>query len=247
KGVVTRGWIGVQIQSVTADLADSLELKKPEGALVAEAQSGSPAAKAGILAGDVITALNDESVKDAHDLARKIGAMARGSAVKLGVVRKGDAKTLSMTLGELPQQREAKADAKASEKMGSEGPRLGLALAPAGQVQGAGSEGVVVTAVDPDGPAAEHGFKTGDIILDVGGKTVSTPSDVRKALADARGNAKRIVLMRVKSGEATKFVAVPIARAWGLAKRSGCPSRPGAADRAGLARRSHEGVLVRTL
>jgi len=213
KGVVTRGWIGVQIQSVTADLADSLGLKKAEGALVAEAQSGSPAAKAGIVAGDVITAVNDESVKDAHDLAKKIGAMAPGSAVKLGVVRKGDAKTLSMTLGELPQQREAKADAKESDKTGGDAPRLGLALAPAGQVQGAGSEGVVVTAVDPDGPAAEHGFKTGDIILDVGGKTVSTPTDVRKALADARGNAKRIVLMRVKSGEATKFVAVPIARA----------------------------------
>jgi serine protease Do len=72
---------------------------------------------------------------------------------------------------------------------------------------------VVVTAVDPSGPAAERGFKTGDVILDVAGKTVSTPADVRKALIDARADAKRTVLMRVKSGEATKFVAIPLARA----------------------------------
>jgi serine protease Do len=80
-------------------------------------------------------------------------------------------------------------------------------------VAGAGSEGVVVTGVDPDGPAADHGVKTGDVILDVGGKTVATPAEVRKALADARANAKRTVLMRVKSGEATRFVAIPIAGA----------------------------------
>ena len=95
----------------------------------------------------------------------------------------------------------------------NEAPRLGLMLAPADKVAGAGSEGVVVTAVDPNGPAAEHGFKTGDVILNVAGKAVSTPAEIRKAMADARADAKRTVLMRVKSGEATKFVAVPINRA----------------------------------
>jgi serine protease Do len=213
KGVVTRGWIGVQIQPVTADIADSLGLKKAEGALVAEPQSDSPAAKAGIQAGDVITSLNDATIKDAHDLARKIGAMAPGSTVKLGVVRKGETKTLSLTLGDVPQERQARAAAENGEKAGSEAPRLGLTLAPAGKVAGAGGEGVVVTAVDPSGPAADRGFKAGDVILDVAGKTVSTPADVRKALIDARADAKRTVLMRVKSGEATKFVAIPIARA----------------------------------
>ena len=213
KGVVTRGWIGVQVQPVTADIADSLGLKTAEGALVTEPQSGSPAAKAGIETGDVITALDGEPVKDAHDLARKIGAMAPGTTLKLGVVRKGEKKTVSLALGELPRERQAKAATEDGDKAGGETPRLGLMLAPAGKVAGAGSEGVVVTAVDPDGPAADRGVKTGDVILDVAGKTVSTPADVRKALSDARADAKRTVLMRVKSGEATKFIAVPIARA----------------------------------
>jgi len=92
-------------------------------------------------------------------------------------------------------------------------PRLGLTLAPAGGVAGAGNEGVVVTSVDPNGPAAEHGFKSGDVILEVAGKAVSDPTEIRKALADAREAGKRAVLMRVKSGEGTKFVAVPISNA----------------------------------
>jgi serine protease Do len=213
KGAVTRGWIGVQIQPVTADIAESLGLKKAEGALIAEPQPDSPAAKAGILAGDVVTALNGETVKDARDLAKKIGAMAPGSSVKLDVLRKGETKTLSMTLGEVPQERQARAGAEERDSAGSDTPRLGLMLAPAGKVAGAGGEGVIITGVDPDGRAADHGVKTGDVILDVGGKTVSTPADVRKALADARADKKRTVLMRMKSGEATRFVAIPIAGA----------------------------------
>ena len=139
--------------------------------------------------------------------------MAPGATVKLGVMRKGDTRTMSMTLGELPQARQANAGAADREKADGETPRLGLMLAPANKVAGAAGEGVVVTGVDPDGRAAEHGVKTGDIILDVGGKAVSTPADVRKALVDARADAKRTVLIRVKSGEATRFVAISIARA----------------------------------
>jgi serine protease Do len=70
-----------------------------------------------------------------------------------------------------------------------------------------------VTEVDPNGLASQHGFKTGDVILDVGGKTVATPADVRNAINDAKKNGKRTVLMRLKSDDATKFVAIPIARA----------------------------------
>src|SRR6476661_916994 len=102
KGNVTRGWIGVQIQPVTPEIADSLGMKKPGGALVAEPQKDSPAMKAGIQAGDVITAVNDNPVADARDLARKIGGMAPGATVKLGVLRAGSEKMLSLTLGELP-------------------------------------------------------------------------------------------------------------------------------------------------
>jgi serine protease Do len=91
-------------------------------------------------------------------------------------------------------------------------PALGLALAPADKANGSG-EGVVVTKVDPDGPAAERGFKVGDVILDVGGAKVGNPADVSKAVADARSGGKKSVLMRVKSGEQTRFVAVPVGTA----------------------------------
>jgi predicted metalloprotease with PDZ domain len=104
------GWMGVRIQAVTADIADTLGLKKVEGALVAEPQSGSPAAKAGVLAGDVITAVDGKELKDPRDLARKISAMAPGTEVKLSIQRKGEEKTLSLTLGQQPDQRQADID-----------------------------------------------------------------------------------------------------------------------------------------
>ena len=213
KGSVTRGWIGVQIQSVTPEIADSLGLKNPEGALVAEPQSDGPAVKAGIDAGDVITAVNGARIKDARELARQIGGMAPGTSVKLTVMRKGGEKTFSLTLGELPNERQAKAETRTRDSTGTEVPRLGLTLAPAGQVAGSGNEGVVVTDVAPNGVAADHGFKTGDIILDVGGKKVGNPTDVRDAISDAQKEGKRTVLLRVKSGEGTKFVALRIGRA----------------------------------
>jgi len=212
KGAVSRGWIGVQIQPVTADIADSLGLKGTQGALVAEPQDNSPAAKAGIQAGDVITAVNGNAVKDARDLARQIGAIAPGATVRLTVVQKGQEKTISLTLGELPAQREARAT-ESQEPAGQSVPRLGLTLAPASEVAGSGSDGVVVTAVEPDGIAAEHGFKTGDVILEVAGRKVAAPADIRNVIASAQKDGKRSVLVRVKSGEGTKFVALRLSRA----------------------------------
>jgi len=178
--MVTRGWIGVQIQPVTADIAENLGMKGTAGALVAEPQANSPAAKAGILSGDVITAVDGRAVKDARDLAKQIGAMAPNSTAKLTVWRKGEEKTLSLTLGELPKERAAKAEMPGSSPdsgASSDTPKLGLMLAPAGQVAGSGAEGVVVTQVDPNGIASEHGFKTGDVILDVAGKKVASVDD----------------------------------------------------------------------
>ncbi len=209
-GHVTRGWIGVQIQPVNADIADSLGLKTAEGALVSEPQNDGPAAKAGIVARDVITSIDGAPVKDAHALARKIGTMAPGTSVKLGLMRDGSEKTVTLTLGTLPDERQANA---AAPQGGAEKgtPKLGLTLAPAGAV--GANQGVAITAVDPDGPAAERGMKSGDVILDVAGKTVSNPSDVTKEIADLHKAGKKTVLMRVKSGNATRFVAIPFGNA----------------------------------
>ena len=213
KGSVTRGWLGAQIQSVTADLAESLGLKKAEGALIAEPQPDSPASKAGIKSGDVIVSMDGTPVKDARDLARKVAAMAPGSEMKFGIMRNGTEQSVTVTLGEMAKQREARAGSDESDARGGAEPRIGLTVAPAGKVGGAGEQGVVVTSVEPNGIAASQGFRTGDVILEVGGRMVATPEDVRKALTDARGEDKRSVLMRVKSGDATKFVSVPLARA----------------------------------
>ena len=219
-GSVTRGWIGVQIQPVTTEIAESLGLKEATGALVAEPQSDGPAAKAGIEAGDVITALNGDRVKDARDLAKKVSAQIPGETVKLGISRRGEEKTLTLTLGTLPNERQARNDRRGgrdggrSERPDGVGvPQLGLSLAPAGSVGGAGKDGVVILDVDPSGPAAERGFKTGDVILDVGGKAVASSGDVRDALKEARSQGKGQVLVRLKSSQGTRFVALPIGRA----------------------------------
>ncbi|MFZ0837758.1 MAG: Do family serine endopeptidase, partial [Xanthobacteraceae bacterium] len=213
KGAVTRGWLGVQIQPVTAEIADSMGLKSDEGALVAEPQANSPAVKAGIKSGDVITKVNGDAVKDARALARKISTLSPGATANLTIVRGGKEQAIAVPLGEMPKERQAMAGTQDREVPGADVPKLGLSLAPANQVAGSNGEGVVVTQVDPNGPAAERGFKTGDVILDVGGTTVANPADVKKALSDAKTSGKKTVLMRVKSEAGTRFVALPIGNA----------------------------------
>ncbi len=212
-GHVTRGWLGVQIQPVTASIADSLGLKKAQGAMVDEPQKDSPAAKAGIESGDVITAVNGTPVKDARDLARTIGTMAPDTTVHLDLLRNGEQKNVSVTLAQMPSQNQVASNEGAHEHAPSGVPHLGLRVAPANEVAGAGSKGVVVVGVDPDGPAAEQGFQAGNVILDVAGKAVANADDVRQALTDAKAQGKHDVLMRVKMGDATRFVALPLGNA----------------------------------
>jgi serine protease Do len=110
-GSVTRGWIGVQVQPVTQDIADSLDMKNRQGAMVDEPQPNSPAAAAGVKAGDVITAINDNPVKDARDLARKVASVAPGTSVKFDLLRDGNAKTLNLTVAKMPDQQQQQATA----------------------------------------------------------------------------------------------------------------------------------------
>ena len=156
--------------------------------------------------------VNGTPVKDSRDLARTISMMAPGTSVKLDVLHKGETKTVTLTLGEMPNDHQANAGDEHQSKETAGTPHLGLSLAPAGEVDGAGDKGVVVMAVDPDGPAAEHGLKTGDVILNVGGKAVSNAGDVRSALVQAKADGKQSVLMQVKTADATRYVAVPFAK-----------------------------------
>ena len=208
KGHVTRGWIGVQIQPVTPAIAEAIGLKNAEGALVAHLEPNSPAAKGGIEAGDVITSVNGESVKDSRDLAKKIAALAPKTSTKLGIFRYGQDKTITVTLGELPR---ASAETRAEEERArSEASVLGLTLAPASTVSGAGDHGVVITEISPTSRAAESDLQTGDIILEVGRHAVNTPAEFRKMVEEARVQSKRVVLLRITRDGTTTFVGMPI-------------------------------------
>jgi serine protease Do len=132
--------------------------------------------------------------------------MSPGATVKLGVIRDGSQQTINVTLAQMSNQQQANAG---SDEQESAQPKLGLSLAPA-KSSGAADQGVVVTAVDPNGPAAEHGIKTGDVITNVGGTSVSTPADVQKQVAELRKAGKHAVLMRVKTDQGTHYVALPL-------------------------------------
>src|SRR5262249_9497734 len=215
KGTVTRGWLGVQIQPVTADIADSLGLKPAQGALVAEAQPDGPAANAGIRAGDVIGSVNGAAIKDPRELSKTIGRGVPGTSVKLGLRRQDEEKTVTVTLGKLPAKRQSSLPAQQHQQQETTGrgdsshEPLGLKLAPASGIPGAGTRGVVITGIDPTGPAADKGFEPGDVILEVSGKPVEAPADVENAVRSARDAGRRALLMRLKSGETMRFVAVP--------------------------------------
>jgi len=208
KGTVTRGWIGVAVQAVTQDVADSLSLKQAKGALVDQVQAGAPAEKAGVKTGDVILSIDNAAVADSRDLARKVAAEDPGKTVSMQISREGKEQTLRVTIASLPAERTASS----SEPTQQSQPKLGLWLAPASEVAGAGSQGVVVVSVDPQGTAAEKGIQAGDVILEVGGQRVSTPRDVTSDLDAAAKGGRRAVLLRIKSASAGEvhFVAVPI-------------------------------------
>jgi serine protease Do len=220
-GSVQRGWIGVQIQQVTPEIAEGLRLPKPEGALIAGVQPDSPAARSDLKPSDVIVAVNGEPIRNARELSRRIAGVRPGTEVRLTVIRDGAERSVTLTLGRLEDGRQAGRNDDPRERRGQErggqfgmntpapdAPRLGLSVEP---VRGRGG-GLIVTEVDPSGPASERGIREGDVILDVAGRQVSSVREMREALAAARQEGRNTVLLRVRSGERQHFVAVPIGR-----------------------------------
>ena len=212
-GSIARGYLGVQIQPIGEDIAENLGLKSASGAMVDKVMPGTPAADAGLKTGDVITKLNGQKVEDAADLTRQIGEMKPGAAIELTYMRDGAEKTAQAKLGDQKNETTAKADS-AHTSTDQATPMLGIKLAPANEVAGSGDKGVAIVGVDPDGAAAEQGLAAGQVILDVGGKPVSTPAEVKAEVANAKSQGKKSVLMRIQTAEgASRFVAVPFPKA----------------------------------
>ncbi len=204
-GIVERGWLGVQIQPVTADIAESLGLEKAEGALVTEPQDNSPASMAGLESGDVIISVDSEKITSPKDLARKIAAMKPGGKAEVGLWRNGKSQSVSVKIGTLPaSQTEASAAPKTPGKA-TELADTGLSLEATGN-------GLVVVAVAPGSDAEERGISAGDVVVAVNSENVSSIDDVEKAIADAKDAGRKAVLFQIQRENHNQFVALPVVR-----------------------------------
>jgi serine protease Do len=206
-GSVSRGWLGVEIQPVTKEIAESLGLQSDKGAIVANAQDDSPAKKAGIVSGDVITQVNGKDVSSSRDLARVIAGYAPGTTVDMNVWRNGKAETVKVELGALPgADKQASADNSAPSASSSDTlADLGLTVTTADD-----GKGLVVTDVDPDSDAADRGIRTGDVITAVNSEDVTSVKDVTDAMDKAAKAGRKSVLVQISRDSANRFVALPI-------------------------------------
>ena len=216
KGTVSRGWLGVNIQNVTEDVAKGLGMKEPYGAIVSGVTADGPAQKSGLKEGDAIIALNGEKVADSRDLARKIAAMNPNANVDTKVIRDGAETSIKVQLGTFPGGEKL---AKLQQGKGTGTPeteQLGLTLsANKPKTPGAKAEGVVITDVDADSEAAIKGLRAGDVIVDVGGKAVNSIEEVVTGIKRAKELGRDTVLMRVRSGSETnaRFVGLTFKKA----------------------------------
>ena len=204
KGKVTRGWLGVMIQKVTPELAQSFNLPQAGGALVADVVDGSPAAKAGMQRGDIITTFDGSTIHDMHELPRVVANTQVGKQVKVDALRQGKPKTFTVTITALKEEAApTKASAETATQLGMAVQNITPELA---QSMGLRlSEGVVVADVDDDGPAAEAGIRQGDVVIEVNRQRVRNADEYAAAL---RKSAEGTVLLLVSRGDGTLYVAL---------------------------------------
>ncbi len=225
-GHVDRGYLGVNIQSITPDIATTLNITSPKGAIVAEVVPGGPAAAAGFQQGDVVTALNGRTVEDSRDLTRHIAALPAGATASFSVMRNGTQRTITAKIGNRPDQQVAAND-DTDNHDGAQGGGNGQANL---QAMGLGLaavtpearrnfniddaiDGVLVTRVDPDSDAGDKGIQPGDVVLSVANKPVHSPRDILAQVAAARSAGRHTVLLLVATQGGTRFVAVDIGQA----------------------------------
>lgn len=218
-GDIHRGWLGVKIEPVTQDVADSLGLPEATGALVNEPQAGSPGEKAGIKVGDVITSVDGQAVKGPKELARMIGSMDPGKTVDVTLWRGGKSMNVKLTLGTLPDENQM-ADAQSGQnapddQQQSQQPddsqvaktldQLGLEVQPSDD-----GHGVQVTSVDPNSDAADKGVKPGQKITSVNNQDVNSARDIQRLVQAARKDGRKKALFQLEDQTGNRFVALPI-------------------------------------
>lgn len=222
-GRVTRGWIGVSIQDIDADIARSLGLDAPQGALIGSVTPDGPAARAGLQQGDLILSYNGERIADRRDLTQRVGATAVGSSARVEVLRNGSRRTLTLRLGERPSEAVLASTTPAPNATPPQPPSsagvpqagLGLSVRPATAEDRArfnitGNEtGLVVTAIEPNSDAAQKGVRIGDIILQAGGRAVTSPQDLAAA-ADGARRAGRPLLLQLDGQGGRRFIAADV-------------------------------------
>ena len=207
-GKVARGWLGIAIQEITKELAESFGMKNTNGALVAGVEKGSPAEKAGLEVGDAIVKFDGKSIVASSDLPRVVGATKPGKDVAVEVVRKGTTKTLQLSVGEMPQDKEESAAPQRGPAK-AEPNRMGLVLrelTPQQKKKLNGRPGLLVT--DAQGSAAQAGIRRGDVVLAVNNSEVGTLDQFNKAISNiASGKTVALLLQR---GDSTLYVPVKV-------------------------------------
>ncbi len=222
-GKTRRGWLGIHIQSLDQELAESMGLADQHGALVAKVDETGPAAKAGVKAGDVILRFDGKSIGEMRRLPRIVAETAIGKKVEVVVWREGRKQTVEAQVGEMPEESPERAKAPEKPQPGPASqqaiPGTGLSVSPLTpqlrEKYGVddSTKGVVVTDVKADGPAAEKGLHAGDVIIEAGQKPVRTPQDLVKLVEDARKSGQKSLLLRVENPQQLRYVALPLAEA----------------------------------
>jgi serine protease Do len=212
KGRVSRGWLGVSIQPLTPDLASSFGAKDAKGVLISDVVPDSPAGKAGLKPGDILLEFEGKKTDAPADLQRAVGLASPGQDSKVKVWRDGSERTLTVKIGEAPDEREAQ---QRGSSRGSTPTVLGLdvrAITPevARQLNLRASEGVIVARVDEGSPAAEAGIQRGDVIREINRQRVRTPADYERITGDAKDGDRLTVLLQ--RGPMSLYVAFTVGR-----------------------------------